>query len=188
MNIRDISNDTETIYHLMDNERAVFVVENRADEIVFELAGAGAAAYIFMLHSGSEDTNAEPRIIVRHLAPDTMSFVSVRARLEDRSALRFRGRIEIASDAVRSEAREDVRVLLLSPETRATTIPELEIKTEEVRCSHAATIAPPDPDQIHYLATRGLTREQAVNLLAEGFFKDVREEIEKMKNKEKNKE
>lgn len=182
MNIRDISNDTETIYRLMENERVVFVMENRADEIIFELAGAGAEAHIFSLLSGQDEEAFEPKIIVRHLAPNTKSSVSVRGRLNDRSSLRFRGRVEVSTDAVRTEACEDVRVLLLSPEACASATPELEIETDEVICSHGAVIAPPDRDQIRYLATRGLTREQAANLLADGFFKDVKEKIGRLSN------
>lgn len=179
MNIRDISNDTETIYRLMENERAVFVMENRADETVFELAGAGAEAHIFSLLSGREKEAFEPKIVVRHLAPDTRSRTDVRAVLDGSASLRFRGRVEVSRDAVRSDAREDVRVLLLSSASSASAAPELEIDTDDVSCTHGAAIAPPDPEQLAYLATRGLSAKQATELLARGFFKEARERIRK---------
>jgi len=177
MKLIDITNDSEAIYRIAENERVVFVMENRVDDLTFELAGRNAEAHVFSLLSGHDDDAFEPKVIIRHLAPDTKSSVSVRARLDDRSSLRFRGCVEIAQTAVRTEAREDVRALLLSPEARASAAPELEIGTDEVVCTHAAVIAPPDRDQIIYLATRGLSEKQAADLLAEGFFKEMRKEI-----------
>ncbi len=173
MDFRDITNDKETTYRLSTNERVVFVMENRDAEVTIELAGAGAEAHIFALFTGRDDVRFAPRIIQRHLAPDTVSSSIVRARLSGSSSLRFRGLVEIAKAAVDSDAKQDIRTLLLSPESSASAVPELEIDTDDLSCSHAASIAPPDAEQIAYLATKGISQNKAVKLIADGFFKEA---------------
>ncbi|NTV55400.1 MAG: SufD family Fe-S cluster assembly protein [Candidatus Moranbacteria bacterium] len=178
MKVIDITNDKEALYRLGENERVVFLMENRDGEIIFELAGSGSAAHVFALYNGTEGNRFTPRIIQRHLAPGTVSSSTVRARLDGSSSLRFRGLVEIDRGATRSDARQNIRVLLLSPDSSASAVPELEIDTDEVSCTHAAAIAPPDVEQLSYLATRGISPDQATALIAEGFFKDTLEKIE----------
>ncbi len=173
MELKDISKDIETTYRLGENERVAFLMENRDGEIIFELTGTNAVARIFALYDGTEDDRFTPRIIQRHFAPDTVSTLTVRARLDGSSSLRFRGLVEIDRGATRSDARQDIRALLLSPEASASAMPELEIDTNDVSCSHAASIAPPDAEQLAYLATRGLSKAQATRLLTDGFFHDT---------------
>lgn len=179
MKVIDITNDSETTYRLIENEQVVFLMKNRDGEVIFELAGPGAAAHVFAFYSGTDDVRFTPRIIQRHLAPDTLSSSTVRARLNGSSSLRYRGLVEITKAASSSDARQDIRALLLSPDSSASAVPELEIDTDDVSCSHAASIAPPDAEQLAYLATRGLSKAWATELLAEGFFKEARERIKK---------
>ncbi|NTW89881.1 MAG: SufD family Fe-S cluster assembly protein [Candidatus Moranbacteria bacterium] len=178
MKVIDITNDKEALYRLGENEQVVFLMENRDGEVTFELAGPGAEVHIFALYTGTGDEHFAPRIIQRHLAPGTVSSSTVRARLDGSSSLRFRGLVEIDRGATRSDARQNIRVLLLSPDSSASAVPELEIDTDEVSCTHAAAIAPPDVEQLSYLATRGISPDQATALIAEGFFKDTLEKIE----------
>ena len=51
--------------------------------------------------------------------------------------------------------------------------PELEIYADDVKCSHGSTSGSIDEDSIHYLMTRGLTRENSTKLLIKGFLIDV---------------
>jgi len=180
MKVIDITNDKETLYRLGKNEHAVFLMENRDEKIVFELAGENAAAHIFAFYSGTENDRFTPRITQRHLAPNTVSSATVRARLNGASMLEFRGLVEITKGADGSVAKQDCRALLFSADASASTKPELEIDTDDVTCSHAAAISPPDSDQIHYLATRSISRDKAVALIADGFFKDAKERIHKL--------
>jgi len=180
MDFRDITNDKETTYRLGENERVVFLMENRDGEVIFELAGANAAAHIFAFYTGTNEARFSPRIIQRHLAPDTVSSSTMRARLDGSSSVSFRGLVNIAKDATGSDARQDCRALLLSPGTSASAKPELEIGTDDVSCSHAATIAPPDAEQLFYLATRGLSRAGATALVSEGFFKNAKDAMSEL--------
>ncbi len=69
------------------------------------------------------------------------------------------------------------RNLLLSENSRADAIPELEILNEEVSCSHGATVAPVDPDQLFYLQSRGLDPDDAMRLVVRGFLEKTLQSI-----------
>ncbi|HWQ59831.1 MAG TPA: SufD family Fe-S cluster assembly protein [Candidatus Fimivivens sp.] len=183
MQFLDISQDNQTVYRLGENERVMFLMENRDGEVTFELAGPGAETHIFALYTGIGDEHFAPRVIQRHLAPDTVSSSTVRARLDGSSSLRFRGLVEITKDAGGCDARQDIRALLLSPDSSASATPELEIDTDDVACSHAASIAPPDAEQLAYLATRGLSKAQATRLLTDGFFNDTLADMRRLTDK-----
>jgi Fe-S cluster assembly protein SufD len=62
-------------------------------------------------------------------------------------------------------------VLLLSDKAKAEAVPDLEIKNNEVKCSHAATVGKIDEEQIFYLNSRGVSENKAKVMIAEGFLK-----------------
>jgi Fe-S cluster assembly protein SufD len=46
----------------------------------------------------------------------------------------------------------------------------LEIEANDLRCNHGATVSQVDEDQVFYLMSRGIPRDEAVRLIVEGFF------------------
>ena len=64
--------------------------------------------------------------------------------------------IRVDPDAQRTDAFQESRNLLLSDGAHADAIPGLEIEANDVRCTHAATVARIDEDQLFYLQSRGL--------------------------------
>ena len=66
----------------------------------------------------------------------------------------------------------------LSDTARADSIPGLEILANDVRCTHGATLAQVDRDQLFYAMARGLTRADAERLIVRGFFQDVLDRID----------
>jgi len=74
---------------------------------------------------------------------------------------------------VKADAYQANRNLLLSADARADSMPKLEIETDDVRCTHGATVGPVDDEQVFYLMSRGLRRADAEQMIVEGFFEDV---------------
>jgi Fe-S cluster assembly protein SufD len=108
-----------------------------------------------------------------HQGPRTRSRIACKAALFDKSTSAYTGLIRVAENAELSEAFQENRNLLLSDKCRADSIPELEIETNEVQCTHAATAAPIDEDQLFYLKSRGIKEADAVGILVNGFFEDA---------------
>jgi Fe-S cluster assembly protein SufD len=72
-----------------------------------------------------------------------------------------------------TDAYQTNRNLLLSPNARADSLPNLEIEADDVKCSHGATIGELDAEAKFYLMSRGLPLVQAERLVVLGFLGEV---------------
>lgn len=174
---RDITHDTQTTYRLATDEHVVFFLRNREGEIAFELTASGAEAHIFALFDLSEETKITTQIRQIHLAPHTTSSFTGHSILSGQSSCDWRGSLIITKDASQSSGHQEMRHLLLSPDAKAHSLPSLEIKTDDVRCGHAATMSAPNPEHIFFLQSRGLSRAAAIALIAQGFSHNLFEKI-----------
>jgi Fe-S cluster assembly protein SufD len=91
----------------------------------------------------------------------------------ERSRSVYTGLIEIENGARRTDARQTNINLLLSPDAHADTVPNLDIRENDVVCAHASSVGPLDELQIWYLESRGVPPEDAQRLLVQGFFNEM---------------
>ncbi|HTV74856.1 MAG TPA: SufD family Fe-S cluster assembly protein [Candidatus Acidoferrales bacterium] len=105
-----------------------------------------------------------------HRATQTTSQTVVRTAASDRGQGRFSGTIRIQPEAGRSNASMRDDALLLSRDAYLDAVPALEIKTNDVSISHAATVGTLDEEQLFYVQSRGLSRRQAERIVALAFF------------------
>ncbi len=108
-----------------------------------------------------------------HRHPHTESELEFKVALTGRAKSAYTGLIRIGETAEKSEAYQECRNLLLSSRAQTETIPELEILTNDVRCSHGATSGPLDPEQLFYLKSRGISQAEAIALMVRGFFENA---------------
>ena len=134
------------------------------------LAGEHAEAETYGVAMGGGNQHFDHHTEHLHNSPDTRSNLDFKVALTDHSRSAYTGMIRIAPAAARCEAYQENRNLLLSEDARAESIPELEILNEDVRCSHGATVAPLDEEQLFYLKSRGLPHNQAMRLIVYGFL------------------
>ncbi len=137
------------------------------------LLGPGAHSDMLGLYYGDEDQHFDHNTSQDHVAPDTGSDLLYKGALDDRAQSAFRGIIRVHPDAQRTDAYQTTRNLLLSDESRANSLPNLEIEADDVRCSHGATVGQLDSEALFYLLSRGLSQEQAQRLIVLGFLGDV---------------
>lgn len=137
------------------------------------LAGEGARSEVLGLSFGTGRQHLDSHFFQDHAALRTHSDLLVKTALSDRARASYTGQLRIAVDAPGSEAHQENRNLLLSERSRADSIPELEILTHEVMCSHAAATGPVDPAQVFYLRSRGLSKAEAERTIVLGFLEPV---------------
>ena len=169
MQFRDITLDTATLYTLKENEVDVFFMLNRDGEIVFDLAGPGAKAHIFALFV-EKDAEKNLSLTQQHSARDTGSHATVRSVIGNAGAVHYTGLIRIEENAVRSDASQESRALLLASGAKHSTKPSLEILPKDVVCHHKASATPLNNDSLFYLESRGLNRKDATAVLVNGFL------------------
>ncbi len=110
---------------------------------------------------------------VAHEHGQTTSTQMVKTVLDGRSQASFDGLVAISAGADGADARQYHHNLLLSPNARADTRPQLDIAADDVQAAHGATVGRPNPDELFYLRSRGLGEGQALALLAHGFAAEV---------------
>jgi Fe-S cluster assembly protein SufD len=108
-----------------------------------------------------------------HVGRHTRSNLDYKTVVKDRARSTYTGLIRIEKEAAFSEAYQENRNLLLSEHARVDSIPELEILTEEVECTHGATIGPINPELLFYLESRAIPRDEAVRMIIEGHFESA---------------
>ena len=142
-------------------------------EYAAELDGAGAE-YRFggVFLAGSGESSAV-RMRVVHNAADCRSESTVKGVASGDGRGRFEGLVYVAQDAQRTDARQTSRNLLIGSDARITTLPQLEIYADDVKCSHGATVGQMDADAILYMRQRGISEAMARRLQVEGFVADV---------------
>lgn len=137
------------------------------------LQGRGATGNLSSVYLGEGNQMLDLRTFQVHAAPDTTSNLLFKGGVADTSHSVYTGLIRIAPGARGSNAFQTNRNLKLSDGAWAESVPNLEIENNDVRCSHASTVGPVDPDQRFYLESRGVPTEVADRLVVGGFFDEV---------------
>jgi Fe-S cluster assembly protein SufD len=142
-----------------------------------KLAGPGSEARVTGGYAGGAGQHLDFDTLQEHAAPNTNSDLAFRGVLAAGATAVWRGMIKVDPGAQQTDAFQESRNLLLSPEAHADAIPGLEILADDVRCTHAAAIAQVDKDQLFYLTSRGLGDEAAKALIIEGFLESLVERL-----------
>ena len=141
------------------------------------LVGTGATTQQVALYFADGNQMHDFRTLQTHVAPRTYSDLLFKGAVADTSKSVYTGLIRIEKDANGAQAYQTNRNLTLSEGAWAESVPNLEIETNDVKCSHASTVGPIDEDQRFYLESRGIRPEVAERLVVLGFFNEV---IERM--------
>jgi Fe-S cluster assembly protein SufD len=141
------------------------------------LAGPGSEARVTGGYAGAPGQHLDYDTTQEHAAPNTFSDLAFRGVLAAGATAVWRGMIRVDRGAQGTDAFQESRNLLLSPDAHADAIPGLEIEADDVRCTHAAAIAQIDRDQLFYLTSRGLDPATAKQVIVEGFLESLVERL-----------
>jgi Fe-S cluster assembly scaffold protein SufB len=97
--------------------------------------------------------------------------------VEDQASVVSRGVIEIASKGRGTETFLSDHVLLLDPKAQARAVPKLKIETNDVKASHSASVSRIHPEDLFYMMSRGISKEEAREMYVEGFLAELLEGI-----------
>lgn len=114
---------------------------------------------------------------VNHAQPHAVSNEFYKGVLGDASRGVFQGRIIVAQDAQKTDAKMNNRNLLLSDRAEADAKPQLEIYADDVKCAHGVTVGQLDDTAIFYLRSRGADEQTAKNMLTFAFANEMIEHI-----------
>jgi Fe-S cluster assembly protein SufD len=140
--------------------------------------GEGANADFTGLNLVSEGQHSDITLETVHAVPHCGCKPLYKQVARGRSTAVFQGKIVVARDAQKTDAKLMMQGLMLSDEAQIISKPELEIFADDVVCGHGSTVGAVDEDSMFYLLSRGIPRAEAENMLVRGFIEEVLDPIE----------
>ena len=150
----------------------------RVNETV-DFTGPGGDAALRGVSFADRGQHLEHRLLVDHSEPNCKSDVLYKSALHgDEAHTVWVGDVLIRAAATGTDTYELNRNLLLTPEARADSVPNLEIETGEIAgAGHASATGRFDDEQLFYLQSRGIPTDIARRMVVRGFFADVVEDL-----------
>jgi Fe-S cluster assembly protein SufD len=137
------------------------------------LGGENAESKSWGIVFGDKDQCYDIDSITNHTHSNTISDMLTRVVLNKNAKAIYRGLVKINPGALNCEGYQKDDTILLSDESKADVVPNLEISNNDVKCSHGATISQIDEDKLFYMMSRGLDEETAKKSIVQGFFDPV---------------
>ncbi len=140
---------------------AVWLVGPKASGEVLSVAYAGPGQH--------QDAGAK----MVHAAPETTSTIISKSISKDAGRTSYRGLVELKEGARRSKSFVRCDALLLDDLSRSDTYPYIEVAEQDAQVGHEATVSRVGEDQLFYLMSRGLSEQQAMSMIVNGFIEPI---------------
>lgn len=141
------------------------------------LKGEGASSEFTGISFAGPGQNLDTGAQVVHLAPHTNSVINTKSISKGGGIAVYRGLVEFSEDAVNSKNSTSCESLMLDEESRSDTIPTIRVHNKEVDIGHEAKIGKISDGVIFYLMTRGLSEEDAKQMVVRGFAEPIAKEL-----------
>jgi Fe-S cluster assembly protein SufB len=141
------------------------------------LMGEGARADHLNVGVASGDVWKDTGAKVMHLAPNTTSNILAKSISKDGGIMGYRGLVRMGQNSQGSKAHVQCDGLMMDPESRSDTWPDIQIQNPHVTVAHEAVVGKISDEQLFYLQSRGLTEEEAASMIVNGFIEPVTKEL-----------
>lgn len=143
------------------------------NDVTVVLDGEGSECVLNGLFVGNGHAHIDNHTTIDHVRPRCGSQELYKGILGGKSTGVFNGRIRVRADAQKTSARQTNKNLLLSSGAQINTKPQLEIRADDVKCSHGSTIGQLDADALFYLRARGIDKDAARAMLTQAFAREI---------------
>ncbi len=143
------------------------------NDVMAVLDGADAECTINGLVHVDGQRLIDHHTVIDHAQPNCPSHELFKHIVDGDGQAVFNGKIFVRQDAQKTDAKQTNQTLLLSPNGRVLTKPQLEIFADDVKCTHGATVGQLEEEALFYLRSRGISQEQAQSLLTFAFANDI---------------
>ena len=172
-----VNHDSETDWEFSVQKcgqlEAFFLSLNQNLNIKVLLQGEKAKSNIKCLYLLNKNNKLNINIQVIHQYKNTTSNQQIKGLSTDESIVSLTAGIQIPKNTNGCEGFQNHRGILLSDKAKIVAIPQLEIWSEDVVCSHGSAVGPLPKEQLFYLETRGLKKTEAEKILLSCFFNDI---------------
>lgn len=169
----DITHQKKSRFVIKTPGDHVFFFRDKSADLSFTIAHSDAKLYVFGLYKGKNKDKFTLITRQKHIVPGAQSHIVIKGIFDDESSFSYEGMIHLHKKATKTDAALESRNLIISENARVTAKPQLEILPADVRCTHAATISHLSKQHINALQMRGINKNDAKQLLIEGFAQDL---------------
>jgi Fe-S cluster assembly protein SufB len=131
--------------------------------------------YSVAVTKGKQQADTGTKMI--HLGKNTSSTIVSKGISAQHGQQAYRGLVRIAGKAEGARNHTQCDSLLIGDKSSAHTFPYIEVKNPSAKMEHEATTSKISEDQLFYCRSRGLTEEDAVSMIVNGFCKEVFNEL-----------
>jgi Fe-S cluster assembly protein SufB len=141
------------------------------------LVGEGAHGEILSMAFAAKGQHQDTGGKVIHVAPNTSSKITSKSISKDSGRASYRGLLKVHKGAYGSRSNVVCDALLLDPQSRSDTYPYIEIDEDDVTIGHEASVSKVGEEQLFYLMSRGLSEDEALNMVVSGFIEPLVKEL-----------
>jgi len=141
------------------------------------LGGRGAKGTVISIAVAGKGQEQDAGARMIHLAPDTSSAIVSKTIVRNGGVSNYRGTVRIHPEALNAKNHTECDTLILDGISKADTIPKDEVLNNESFIEHEATVSKISEDQLFYLMSRGLSEEDATQMIIMGFIEPFSREL-----------
>ncbi|HYD03733.1 MAG TPA: Fe-S cluster assembly protein SufB [Alphaproteobacteria bacterium] len=141
------------------------------------LIGKGAKADHISIAYAGFDQNQDTGAKVYHLAPNTTSTIKSKSLSKNGGITAYRGLVKIAKGATGSKCSVNCDALMFDNKSQSNTYPTIDVEEKDADLVHEASVGKISEDQIFYLQSRGISQEQAIQMIVSGFIEPLMKEL-----------
>jgi Fe-S cluster assembly protein SufD len=188
INIQDLGTDTEcaqtiTVQQEQNSQFTAHVYQLQGDilhtTLNIDKNDTQAHTALYGLSYPKSTQRFECNTLVKHNCTDCETVENFKILATDQSFGVFGGMIYVAPHAVRTIAKQSNKNMLLSPNARIFSKPQLEIYADDVSCNHGSSTGQLNEDALWYMQARGIAPEQARQLLIQAVVCEITDMLPK---------
>ncbi|MCX6282293.1 MAG: Fe-S cluster assembly protein SufD [Bacteroidetes bacterium] len=183
-NLNNTSTLISTVYFQMEafsNLKSHYISLNGGllrNNIRLRFNGPQGNANIYGIYLMDSKQHIDNQVFIDHAFPDCTSGELFKGILDEHSSGVFNGHVLVERNAVRTNAYQSNRNILLTETAKVNSKPFLEIYNDDVKCSHGSTTGQLDQDAMYYLRQRGIGEDSARMLLMYAYADEVISKID----------
>ncbi|MDD9147398.1 MULTISPECIES: Fe-S cluster assembly protein SufB [unclassified Sporolactobacillus] len=141
------------------------------------LKGEGARGNTLSIAIGGRGQNQDTGSKMIHLAPNTSSTIISKSIAKNGGNVTYRGKVHFSPNATNSRSHVECDTLIMDDKSTSDTVPYNEVLNKDISLEHEAKVSKVSEEQLFYLMSRGLTEQEATEMIVMGFIEPFTKEL-----------
>jgi Fe-S cluster assembly protein SufB len=141
------------------------------------LVGEGAHGEIMSIAYAGDGQHQDTGGKVVHVAPHTTSSITSKSISKGTGRSTYRGLCKVHKGARHARSNVECDALLINDTSRTDTYPYIEIEENDASVGHEASVSKIGEEQLFYLASRGIAKDEAMAMIVRGFIEPIAKQL-----------